>query len=439
MVLDHRARYAGEAPALAVLGAITVLALALRVASIGEPAVFDELYLYEVVHERSLRDALDIVVDSESTPPLYFVLAWAAAKVGGDDFLWIKLPSLLAGVATIPVLYWVGIRTVGRTAALIGAAFFALAPFNIFYGTEGRGYATVALLSALSTACLLELVRTGRKGWALGLAAATAGVLYTHYTGVFVVAFQFLWAALAYRDRLRVVLLAAAGAVLVLVPWIPGFLTQREDNTADRLEQFEVTLRTVAETLGRIWVGHPTASLGTVPGIGWMLITAGLLIVAIVAVRRVAETRALSISRESALLIGVALASPLGALLYSLGPENVYGARYLSASVPAVALLMGASLGWLIRRSAGGGDHGGAARPRLRHGANARGGHSTYPVRRRCTRGRPESGRWCPGSRAVVLARGAQSPAGFLLRAQARLLPERPTLRRGAQAGPTRR
>jgi hypothetical protein len=44
------------------------------------------------------------------------------------------------------------------------------------------------------------------------------------------------------------------------------------------------------------------------------------------------------------LVVLVAIASPLGAFLYSLGPENLYGPRYLSASVPALALTIGALL-----------------------------------------------------------------------------------------------
>lgn len=344
---ENSTPFTNRAVPLAILGAIVLLALVLRIVKLDEPAVFDELYLYEVVHGRSLQNALDIVVDTESTPPLYFVVAWVAAKVGGDDLLWIKVPSLLASVATVPVIYWVGARSIGKKAALIGSAFFALAPFAIFYGTEGRGYATLILLSALSTGCLFQLVQTGRKGWAVGLAVASAGVAYTHYTGVFMAAAQLLLGALVYRESRRPILLAGAGAVLLYLPWLPAFFTQREENTADRLEQYELTLRTVVETLGRVSIGHPLAPLGTVPGLGWVLIAAGMLIALVVGLRQLLRSRELSISNDLVLLVGIALASPIGAWIYSLGPENVYGPRYLSASVPAFAVLVGACLGSL--------------------------------------------------------------------------------------------
>ncbi len=94
-------------------------------------------------------------------------------------------------------------------------------------------------------------------------------------------------------------------------------------------------------------IGHPLAPLGTVPGLGWVLIAAGMLIALVVGLRQLLRSRELSISNDLVLLVGVALASPIGAWIYSLGPENVYGPRYLSASVPAFAVLVGACLGSL--------------------------------------------------------------------------------------------
>jgi mannosyltransferase len=333
----------GTPAQLICLAGLTALGLAVRLVIVDQPAAYDELYLYEAVHSRSLHSSMEVVVETESTPPLYFLVAWVAAKVGSDDFLWIKLPSLVAGTITIPLIYWLGVRTVGRTAGLIGAGFFTLAPFDIFYATEGRGYATLALLSVLSTICLVELVRTGRQRWAVALAFSSAGVLYTHYTGVFVIAAQFGWALVCCRARARPVLLAAAGTVALLLPWASGFLEQRADNTAERLEELPLTFSGFWTTLGKISVGHPMVGLKTVPGIGGLFIAAGV-IAAALALLPAVRTNRLRVRRDVALIVLVAVASPVGAFLYSLGPENVYGPRYLSASVPALALATGALL-----------------------------------------------------------------------------------------------
>jgi hypothetical protein len=168
--------------------------------------------------------------------------------------------------------------------------------------------------------------------------------VYTHYTGVFVVAFQFLWALVAYRDRLRMVVFAAIGTALLFAPWLPGFLEQRADSTAVRLETYALTFETFWRTIVTVLVGHPVTGLDTVPGVGLWAIVIGCAGAAAIAVARCSQAREFPIRRDHVLLAGLALASPVGALVYSLGPENVYGARYLSASVPAAAVLVGGLL-----------------------------------------------------------------------------------------------
>ena len=47
-----------------------------------------------------------VASDAEISPPLYFMLAWASTKLGSAPEL-IRLPSLIAGVASIPLIYLV--------------------------------------------------------------------------------------------------------------------------------------------------------------------------------------------------------------------------------------------------------------------------------------------------------------------------------------------
>jgi hypothetical protein len=329
-----------------VVAGLTLLAFLLRAAVIDEGAVFDELFLLEIVHNRGLGDVFSSVHETESTPPLHFILAWASARVGGDDFLWIKVPSLLMSTATVPLIYVLGQRTVGRTAALIAAAFFALAPFDIYYGTEGRAYATLAFLSAASTLCLVELTRTGRRAWAIALVITTTAALYTHYTAVFVVAAQLGWALWAHRHHAKLLLLSYACVAALYLPWIPSFIVQSEDSAAVRIEALlSLTVGSVFDTLGRVLIGHPVARLDAVPGVaGAVLLGAGLAFAGAVAVARTIRARRPSMSRNTALLVLLALATPVGAFLYSLGPTSVFLPRNLTPSIPAAVLLAGALL-----------------------------------------------------------------------------------------------
>ena len=173
--------------------------------------------------------------DTESTPPLGFVLAWAATKLG-DPTVTVRLPSLVLGTAAIPLTYLLGVRTVGRLPALAGAAFLALSPFAIWYADEARAYSTMIFLALLSA---LALLRAPRHPAAPPGGSPTRYrrclILYTHYMGVFVVVALAAWSFSTQRERLRELLVGARGIVIgipALDPVVPG-PERRHERPAD--------------------------------------------------------------------------------------------------------------------------------------------------------------------------------------------------------------
>ena len=100
---------------------------------------------------------------------------------------WCARPRWWPGVATIPLVYLLGVRTVGSPAALVAAALTALSPFMIYYSAEARGYALMMALVALSTLAMLLAVDTRRTALVGPVrASARCAAVYTHYTCVFV-------------------------------------------------------------------------------------------------------------------------------------------------------------------------------------------------------------------------------------------------------------
>jgi uncharacterized membrane protein len=132
-------------------------------------------------------------------PPLYFVLAWLATRIDLTPEL-LRAPSILAGVAAIPLVYQVGVRTVGRPAALLASAITALSPFMIYYSTEARGYELMISLALLSTP-KHALGEDRRARWWVLYAASSCFAVYSHYTAVFVLGAQLVWVLWAHRSR----------------------------------------------------------------------------------------------------------------------------------------------------------------------------------------------------------------------------------------------
>ena len=91
---------------------------------------------------------------------------WQAAVDAPDGMVreWpTRIPSLLAGLATIAVAAAIG-RRCGRPAAgLAAAVFFALHPWHIRYSTEARGYALMMLFVTSGFLFLIMALQSG--GW----------------------------------------------------------------------------------------------------------------------------------------------------------------------------------------------------------------------------------------------------------------------------------
>jgi mannosyltransferase len=337
------------------LGVLTLLAFALRLALLDQGLFGDELWTYRIVTENDLAGVFSDVYDTnEITPPLHFVLSWGAGQIG-DSTIWIRVPSLIFGTATIPVAYLLGRRVFGEATGLLAGALLALSPFAIFYSIEARGYATMAFLVALSTLALLKALDGGRGTWWIVYAVSACAALYTHYMAVFAVVAQAGWAFWAYRDRLRTLAIVHAAIVLAYLPWLPGYLEQRQKSEIiegqgppDPLSVgsfFDYRLRSM--------VGQPAAGLGDMPGRAWVVLLVLAVVAAIAAqvpMRRGDRERGGRTAPAVVLMWIVALATPLGALTYSLAGPDVYAPKNLNASVPAIAVVVASALASLRPR-----------------------------------------------------------------------------------------
>ena len=150
-----------------------------------------------------------------------FLLSWVSAKAGGAREL-LRLPSFAASVATVPLIFLLALRTIGGNAGLVAAAWLALSPFQIFYGTETRSYALVTALVVLSTVALSAALDSRRKRWWGLYALAITAAVYSHYTAVLVLAPQAGWALWTHRDSWREQVLA--GGVAACSPSLAALL-----------------------------------------------------------------------------------------------------------------------------------------------------------------------------------------------------------------------
>lgn len=338
-------------PPWVLLGAITALAFALRLSAIDQSLFGDELLTYDIVGRHSLIDVLRALrAAPESTPPLHYALAWAATKVG-DPTVSVRIPSVLAGTATVPVVYGLGSHLRSRTTGLLAALVAALAPFAIYYSTEARSYALVAFLVASSTLSLLHAMDDGRRRFWVMFWVVTTLALYTHYTAMFPIAFQFAW-AIWRSPRRKPLLVSHVAVVVAYLPWVP-FLRGNALEVIGKLDPLTPTF--AVKSVFRVIFAFPYARLADVPGP--LALVVGALAVALATAGAVVRFISRSGSRRDGdprpgrplptaiLVVGLALSTPAGLLLYfALTGTDIYAPRYLIASLPALLVLLALTL-----------------------------------------------------------------------------------------------
>jgi 4-amino-4-deoxy-L-arabinose transferase-like glycosyltransferase len=223
---------------------LVLLACALRVPTLAVQSLWlDEAYTLRLAR-MSFGGMLHAIPATESTPPLYYILAWLWTRVCGSSAFAIRSLSALLGILTVPVVYWLALRLAGRRAALIAGLLVALSPLLIWYSQEARAYALAALLGAASLLCLVAFLEldTGGGRWLAGWAASAALGLASHYFVAFVVVPELGW-LLWRRGRDRRVLAAAGVVIAVAVALLPLALAQRGTGHADYISQGSLATR----------------------------------------------------------------------------------------------------------------------------------------------------------------------------------------------------
>ena len=340
-----RRSFDSTAAAPVVLLVLMALGGVVRLLVAAQDLSADELATYWVVSTNDFPGVVSTVsTTAEITPPLGFMLSWLTTQIDLTPEM-MRLPALIAGIGTIPLVYAVGLRTVGRAPALLAAALTALSPFMIFYSAEGRGYGVMIALVLLSTLTLLLAVDDGRRRWWVACAVCICLAAYTHYVSIFVLAAQAAWVLWAHPAARRPLIASTVVAALLYVPWLPSMKGDLDSPTTDILSALSpFTFESVKLSLEHWALGFPYSqfsSLRDMPGIPALILIASC--IAVGAAGAYLHRASLpawwrSHERRIGLVLLLAVITPLGAAFTSAIGTNVFSVRTLAASWPYLAL-----------------------------------------------------------------------------------------------------
>jgi len=268
------ARFAGRridrttATAVAVAGAAALL----RVPRLADPFWQDEVASARILREPTVGRMLAHVARTESTPPLWYALAWLAHRLGAplQDVrgLSVLFGAVLAGLTVVAARAVLPLAPAALAGVLVavGGQFAAA-------GWELRAYALLALLSVVFALALERAVTQPARWSAAVLVLVTSAGLLTHYFFAFTAAAggAWLWLEPHARSSRRRVTLALLGGAALAAPWLPFAVRQYRQDRFSWIGGFDG--KVVANTAFRLFT--PLVQTEWVPLVFLLLVVAG--------------------------------------------------------------------------------------------------------------------------------------------------------------------
>ncbi len=151
-------------------------------------AIRAPLWLDETVSFFHIKAGFSGILPRQGWPavPVYSYVLWLWTKVAGTGEIALRIPSILAMLGAVYLLYRAAGELFDRDVAMIAAVIFCLHPFVIFEAIDIRPYAFGALAITASILALVRLQRN-RSSWLAALFGFSAACI---------VYFQLLFAVL---------------------------------------------------------------------------------------------------------------------------------------------------------------------------------------------------------------------------------------------------
>jgi mannosyltransferase len=299
---------------------------------------FDEANTAQLVRY-SPGHMLGLIPQTESTPPLYYMVAWVWVRVFGNDAAGLRSLSAVAGVLVVPVAYAAAAELVGRRAGVICAALAACNPFLIWYSQEARSYQSLVLLTALALWAFAR-VRRCPSVVNVGLWVLAAVLsLATHYFATLAIVPEAV-ALVAIHPRCRAVQVGVAIAAVCGIGLIPLAVSQNGTGNDGWIASEPLRLR-LAQIVPQFLIGTNAPARQPLKFAAFALATSALGLLAWRAARSRPNTAAVGYQLRGALWAAALTAGgfALGLLLLLGGFDDLITRNIIELWLPAAIVV----------------------------------------------------------------------------------------------------
>ncbi len=326
-------------PRVAVILA-ALLALFLRTWRLPELGDFDFDEVASVWYARLVAvDLLDAISTAPfEHPPLYYLTLHYWSKLFGEAEPLVRLLSVPAGVALVPVTYALGVRLLGARSAMVASVIVATSPTLIFYSREARMYIFATLFGFLALYLLIRAFEHGGvRAWAAYGLVSLAGAFFDYSALMGVIAGNVYLISNWKRNKWVVVRLLAAQAVVIaaLATWM--FTSSGVEASVGAFGKGTLTYGLISHTAREGWM-NMTTGIGNIRG-G----RASVGIAVVLGATALAGFVLAAWRRRAGSLHAYAVLAAIGLVVLLLFGQE-YQPRYLMMGIPIVALFAGYAL-----------------------------------------------------------------------------------------------
>jgi hypothetical protein len=295
----------------------------------GHALYGDEVASARIVTEPSLGRVLTHVRRTESTPPAWYVAAWAVRKSTGVSVESLRLLSVaFAAAAAALTAIWARRLLGDQFAAGVAGTLVALGSVSVEYAEQLRAYALVVLVSVAFGLLLVEAALRPRRLAFAGLASAVWVGALTHYFFLFVVLAGLVWLWLTKTPARGRATLALGAGLVAFAPWVPAFHEQQAHGRYRWIGGFDPLA--VAKLPGELFFGPD----GLFFGLARLAVTLAVAGAAVALWRR----------REASAVVTLALLPIAAAAALWAAGAPIFNERNLLPVAPFLAILVAATV-----------------------------------------------------------------------------------------------
>ena len=207
-----------------ILLLIILLGGFLRIYDLGAESIWlDEVSSIQCA-EQSLSSIIGDAFETQSSPPLYFIILHYWMLLFGTSEIAIRSLSAIFGILSIFLIYKVGCQLFNQKIGLISSFLLSISAFHVIYSQEARPYSLFLFLTLLSFYFFISILKADNKRYYLGYLLANIILGYSFLFGFFIIISQIFYFALFWKKYKHKRLKFAGAQICSVLAFIPLIL-----------------------------------------------------------------------------------------------------------------------------------------------------------------------------------------------------------------------